>query len=120
RKQRLPVAVVDRVIAPYAARDAAAVEPQQLVQFGAREIQRAARTPIIPERQHRRIVAEHRRPSPVPAVIILTIYGRASSRLAARPAQRTDNAVRPVAAVPEPRMPRFASPGPSGYGDAPF
>src|SRR5439155_25848966 len=120
REQRLSVAVVDRVIAPYAARDIAAVEPQQLVQFGAREIERAARAPIVPQRQHRRIIAEHRRPSSVPAVIILTIYGRASSRLAAPQASRLDNAVRPVAAVPRARMARFASPRPSGYGDAPF
>ena len=35
RKQRLPVAMVDRVIAPYPAGDVAAVEPEQLVQFGA-------------------------------------------------------------------------------------
>src|SRR5204863_1676494 len=82
RKQRLAIAVVDRVVAPYAARDVAAVESQQLVQLGAREIQRAAPAPIIPEGQHRRIVADHRRPSSVAAVIILIISGGASSRLA--------------------------------------
>ena len=43
REQGLAVAVIDRVIAPHAARDMPAVETEQLVQFRTREIQRAAR-----------------------------------------------------------------------------
>ena len=51
REQRLSVAMVDRIIAPDAAGDIAAVEPEELVQLGAREIQGAARAAKIAERQ---------------------------------------------------------------------
>ena len=53
--------MVDRVIAPDPADDVAAVEAEKLVQFRAREIQRAPRAAaILAEGQHRRVLAEHR------------------------------------------------------------
>src|SRR5690242_1431294 len=96
RKQRHAVAVVDGIIAPYAAGHVAAVEAEQLVQFESGKIKRSALVPIIPQRQHRRVVAAHRQPSFHPPVIILTISGNASSRLAV---SSPGDAVRPVAAA---------------------
>src|SRR5437763_2807672 len=85
RKERLSVAMVDRIITPDAARDIAAVEPEELARLGAREVQGAAPASIIPEWQDRRLVADHRPDSSIAAGIaagvILTISARASSRL---------------------------------------
>src|SRR5947207_11850826 len=81
RKERLSVAMIDRIITPDAACDIAAVEPEELVQLGAREVQGAAPASIIPEWQDRRLVADHRPDSSIAAAVILNISARASSRL---------------------------------------
>src|SRR5882672_1015096 len=83
RKQRQPVAVIDRVIAPYAAGDVPAIETEELIEFGPRKIEGAAtRRPKIPERQHCCSFSAHRRPSLLaPCDSILTISAKASSAL---------------------------------------
>jgi hypothetical protein len=61
REQRLPVAVVDRVIAPNPANDVPAVQAEKLIELLAGKIQRPPNAAaIVAEGQHRRVLAEHR------------------------------------------------------------
>ena len=111
REQRHAVAVVDRVIAPNAARDVPAVEAEQLVQFGTGEIQRSALRPIIPQRQHRRTFSGHRYHRRLPLHAISTISAEPSSRLAQPGTSAATGWL-----IPPRRQVRFASPRSSGYG----
>src|SRR5260370_39881575 len=63
RKQRHPIAMVDRIVAPHAALDMTAVEAEKLVQLGAGEKQRPLPRPIVAEGQHSRILSAPRYPS---------------------------------------------------------
>lgn len=63
RKERHAVAMIDCIIAPYAACNVAAVKPEQLVELMARKIQGPLLGPIIREGQYRRAFPAHFHPS---------------------------------------------------------
>src|SRR5215469_16780724 len=60
--------MVDRVVAPFAADDMAAVETEELVQFRAGEIDGPLPPSIIAKGKDRRTLPPHRHPSPAAAV----------------------------------------------------
>src|SRR5215471_5584439 len=63
-KQRQPIPVIDRVVAPDTARNIPAIEAEKLVELESREVEGPPpRRPKILEKQYRRTLPAHRRPS---------------------------------------------------------